>query len=315
MKITSWIERIGQSFKRRSRRKTDPRQDIALAGERLEERSLLSAQVFFSNGEIDVVLGPTDNVAVQESPVAPGTVVVLINGTPTAAFPIVSTSSVTKVLITGGDDANLIDLTGITAAAFNNPALRIEAHGGNGADTLLGSDSLPDSLDGGHGADSIEGNGLNDTLLGDDGNDTINGGDGDDSINAGDGQDVVDGGLGNDTINAGSGQDSVNGSAGADSISGDDGGDTLLGGDGIDILNGGQGNDSIDGQNDGDSIFGGSGNDTLLGGSGADSVDGQGGYDLVFAEAVAGQAIASTTFVSTPAFSRVVGSRRSSVVA
>ncbi len=302
MIITSWIERIGQSLTRSSRRKTDQRRDIALAGERLEERSLLSAQVFFSNGEIEVVLGPTDSVAVEESPVAPGTVVVLINGTPSTDFPIVATSAVTKLLITGGDDANLIDLTGITAAAFNNPALRIEAHGGNGADTLLGSDSLPDSLDGGHGADSIEGNGLNDTLLGDDGDDTINGGDGDDSIHAGDGQDVVDGGLGNDTINAGSGQDSVDGSAGADSISGDDGGDTLLGGDGIDIINGGQGNDSIDGQNDGDSIFGGAGNDTLLGGSGADSVDGQGGNDLEFAEAVNGQATVSTTLISSTVF-------------
>ena len=302
MKITSWIERIGQSLKRSSRRKTDSRKDVALAGETLEQRSLLSGQAFFLNGEIDVVLGPTDSVAVTQNPIAPGTVQVLINGMPATSFPVVSASAVTKVLITGGDDANRIDLTGITAAVFNNPALSIEAHGGNGADTLLGSDSLADSLDGGHGADSIDGNGLNDTLLGDDGNDTINGGDGDDLINAGDGQDVVDGGLGNDTINAGNGQDSVDGSAGTDSINGDDGGDTLLGGDGVDILNGGQGNDSIDGQNDDDSIFGGAGNDTLLGGSGADSVDGQGGNDLMFAEAVSGQAPVSITLTSPTAF-------------
>ena len=302
MIITSWIERIGQSLKRRSRRNTDQRRDVPLAGERLEERTLLSGQAFFLNGEIDVVLGPTDSVAVSQNPVVPGTVQILINGTPNASFPIVSASAVTKVLITGGDDANRIDLTGITAAVFDNPALTIEAHGGNGADTLLGSDSFADSLDGGHGADSIVGNGGNDTLLGDDGNDTIFGASGDDSINAGDGQDVVDGGLDNDTINAGSGQDSVDGSAGADSISGDDGGDTLLGGDGADILNGGQGNDSIDGQNDGDSIFGGGGNDTLLGGSGADSVDGQSGNDLEYAEAVNGQATVSTTLTSPTIF-------------
>jgi Ca2+-binding RTX toxin-like protein len=252
---------------------------VAPAGERLEGRSLLSSQAFFLNGEIAITLSSADSVAVTENPVSPGTVQVLINGTPSAVFPIVSASAVTKLSITGGDDANLIDLTGMTAAIFNNPALSIEVHGGNGADTLLGSNSLADSLDGGHGADSINGNGLNDTLLGDDGNDTINGGTGDDSIDAGDGQDSVDGNDGNDTINAGSGQDSVTGSAGNDSISGDDGADTLLGGDNDDTLNGGAGDDSLDGQNGNDSLLGGANNDTLLGGVGNDVADGQGGRD------------------------------------
>ncbi len=279
MIINSWIERIGQSLKRSSRRKTDQRNGVASAGERLEERSLLSAQAFFLNGVIDIALGPTDSVAVTENPVAPGTVQIVINGTPAAAFPIVSASAVTKVSITGGDDANLIDLTGITSAVFNNAALSIVAHGGNGADTLLGSDSLADSLDGGHGADSIDGNGLNDTLLGDDGDDTINGGTGDDSIDAGDGQDVVDGNDGNDTIIAGDGQDSITGSAGNDSLNGEDGADTLLGGDGDDTLNGGADNDSLDGQNGNDSLLGGASNDTINGGSGDDTADGQGGTD------------------------------------
>ena len=285
MIITSWIERIGRSLKRDSRRKTEQRRGVASAGERLEERSLLSAQAFFLNGEIDVVLGSNDSVAVTENPVAPGTVQILINGTPALAFPIVSASAVTKVLITGGDDANLIDLTGMTSAVFNNPALSIEAHGGNGADTLLGSDSLADSLDGGHGADSIDGNGLNDTLLGDDGNDTINGGTGDDSIDAGDGQDVVDGNDGNDLIIAGDGQDSATGSAGDDNISGGDGADTLQGGDGDDTLNGGADNDSLDGQNGNDSLVGGASNDTINGGSGNDFADGQGGSDSLTGDA------------------------------
>jgi Ca2+-binding RTX toxin-like protein len=249
----------------------------------------LSAQAFFLNGEIDVVLGPTDSVAVSQNPVAPGTVSIVINGTPVSAFPTVATNAVTKISILGGDDANLIDLTGVTSAVFSNPALTIEAHGGNGADTLLGSDSLADSLDGGHGADSIFGNGLNDTLLGDDGNDTITGGDGDDNINAGDGQDVVDGGLGNDTILAGNGQDSIDGSSGNDSIDGGDGSDTLNGGDGDDLINGAAGTDSIDGQNNNDTLFGGANNDTLAGGAGADSVDGQGGNDSVYGESVTGQ--------------------------
>ena len=258
-------------------------------------RSLLSAQAFFLNGEIDITLGSTDSVAIRENPTTPGTVLVVINGLPEANFPVVSGSAVTRLLITGGDDGNLIDLTGMTAAIFNNPALSIEAHGGNGADTLLGSDSLNDSMDGGHGTDSIVGNGGQDTLLGDDGNDSITGNAGNDSIDAGDGQDTVDGGTGNDTIVAGDGEDSIDGSDGTDSISGDDGADTLNGGNDGDILNGGAGNDSLDGQAGNDSIFGGSGNDTLLGGSGADSVDGQGGNDLEYTELVAGQ----STILST----------------
>lgn len=281
MFITSWIERIGQSLKQNSRRKNGRRDTVVRASETLEERSLLSAQAFFINGEIDINLGPTDSVAVRENPVALGTVQIILNGLPEANFPTVSTSAVTRLLITGGDDANLIDLTGLTAAVFNNPALSVEAHGANGADTLLGSDSLNDSLDGGHGADSIVGNGGNDTLLGDDGNDTITGGTGNDSIDAGNGQDTVDGETGNDTIVAGDGEDLIDGSAGTDSIDGGDGSDTLRGGDDGDLLNGGAGNDSLDGQNGNDSLFGGSGNDTLLGSAGADSIDGQGGNDSV----------------------------------
>ena len=302
MFITSWIERIRQTLKQDSRRRLVRHETTGRACEQLEERSLLSAQSFFINGEIDVALGPTDSVAIRENPVAPGTVQVVLNGTPDANFPTVSASVVTKLLITGGDDANLIDLTGMTAAVFNNVALSIEAHGGNGDDTLLGSDSLNDSLDGGHGADSVDGNGGDDILLGDDGNDTINGGAGNDNVDAGDGQDSVDGGAGNDTILAGDGQDSVTGSAGFDSIDGGNGADTLLGGDDGDIINGGAGTDSIDGQAGDDTIFGGANNDTLRGGSGADSLDGQGGNDLEYAEDVAATLPPGTT-VSTSVFS------------
>ena len=122
MFITSWIERIGQSLKLDSRRKNGQRDSAGRVCERLEERSLLSAQSLFINGEINITLGPTDNVAIQENPTVPGTVEVLLNGTPDANFPTVSASAVARLLITGGDDGNLIDLTGLTAAVFNNPA-------------------------------------------------------------------------------------------------------------------------------------------------------------------------------------------------
>ncbi|MFM9962824.1 MAG: beta strand repeat-containing protein [Planctomycetaceae bacterium] len=284
MFITSWIERVSQSLKRGSRRKSGQRRGVLPAGERLEAKSLLSAQSFFLNGEIDITLGPADSVAVRQDPVTPGTVLILINGVPDLAFPTVSASSVTRLVITGGDDSNSIDLTGMTAAVFNNASLSIEVHAGNGADTLLGSDSLADSLDGGNGADLIVGNGLNDTLLGGDGNDTINGGTGDDSIDAGNGQDVIDGSTGNDVILAGDGQDSVNGSDGLDNIDGGNGADTLLGGNDGDTLNGGAGADSLDGQAGDDSLLGGSGNDTLLGSAGNDTADGQAGVDRLLGD-------------------------------
>jgi len=281
VKFTSWIERVGRSLKRGSSRKA-MRPDCAVqASERLEERSLLSASTLFIAGELNVSLGPKDGVAIRDNPAVPGNVLVVINGTPVSNLSTVTASSVTKIIVNGGDDANLIDLSGVTGSIFNNPALRLVVNAGNGADTLLGSSDLADSLNGGDGDDSIVGNGGNDTLLGSDGNDSITGGIGNDSIDAGDGRDTVNGNQGDDTILAGNGQDSVDGSTGNDSISGDDGADSLNGGDDNDTLNGMAGTDSIDGQVGDDSILGGSGDDTLLGNVGNDTIDGQAGLDSI----------------------------------
>ncbi len=302
MKFTSWIECVGRSLKLGSCRKAGRRDCAVQASEQLEDRSLMSASALFIAGELNVSLGPTDDVVISDNPVSAGNVLVLLNGRPVTNITTVASSSVTKIIVNGGDDANLIDLTGVTGAAFSNPALSIVVNAGNGSDTLLGSTDLADSLDGGDGDDSIDGNGGNDTLLGSDGDDSISGGAGADSINAGDGQDTIDGNGGADTIFAGNGQDLVDGSGGNDNISGDDGTDTLLGGDGNDTLSGNAGTDSIDGQNGDDSILGGTGDDTLLGGSGADVVDGQAGNDLEYAEAVGGQAAVSTALISSTVF-------------
>ncbi len=279
MKFTSWIERVGRSLKRGSSRKA-VRHDCAVsASEQLEERSMLSASTLFIAGELNVSLGPKDSVAIRDNPAIAGNVLVVINGTPVTNLSSVTASSVTKILVNGGDDANLIDLSGVTGAVFNNPALKLVVNAGNGADTLLGSSDLADSLNGGDGDDSIVGNGGNDTLFGGNGNDSIAGNLGNDSIDAGDGRDTVDGNQGDDAILAGNGQDSVDGSAGNDSISGDDGADTLNGGNGNDTLNGMAGTDVIDGQIGDDSLLGGSGNDTLIGNTGNDTLDGQAGLD------------------------------------
>ena len=89
MFITSWIERISQSLKKDSRRRIVRREPIERACESLEQRSLLSAQALFVNGEINIALGSTDSVAVRENPVVLGTVQIVLNGTPDANFPTV----------------------------------------------------------------------------------------------------------------------------------------------------------------------------------------------------------------------------------
>ncbi len=279
MKFTSWIESVDRSLKRGLRRKGERHNYAALATEALEDRSLMSASALFVAGELDIELGSADNVAVRENPASPGTVQVLLNGVPLANVASLTTGSIEKILINGGDDANLIDLTGVTASAFTNPLLTIEVHAFNGDDILLGSNDFGDILDGGDGNDSIDGNGGNDTLRGGNGNDAISGGTGNDSIEGSDGQDAINGNGGDDTVLAGNGQDLVDGGAGNDSLSGDDGADTMLGGDGNDTLNGMAGSDSLDGQVGDDLIFGGTGDDTLSGNLGNDTLDGQAGLD------------------------------------
>jgi Ca2+-binding RTX toxin-like protein len=100
------------------------------------------------------------------------------------------------------------------------------AKGGEGVDTITGSD-LDNRLEGGLGADVISGGAGKDTILGgDDGDtlngeaadDTIDGGAGVDTINGGDGADQLDGGDGDDVINGGAGDDIVDGGAGDDDV-------------------------------------------------------------------------------------------------
>jgi Ca2+-binding RTX toxin-like protein len=279
----------------------------------VEPRQMLAASALFlpSTGELSIEINSSDSVRVGS---VNGRVQVQtsINGGPFQTVTSVSnvlSANVQRITILGGDDANTIDLSGVTAAAF--PALTsIKVDGANGNDLLIGSPDFADSLIGGHGNDTIQGNGGADTLLGGDGSDVITGGTGNDSINAGDGddnvsaddgddtilagdgQDTISGGNGNDTIEGANGQDSLLGDAGNDTINGDGGTDTLDGGDGDDLLFGGElndsllggaGNDDIQGQSGNDTLDGGAGNDSLLGGVGHDSILGNDGDDLISA--------------------------------
>ena len=239
--------------------------------ESLESRCLLAVTPILINGtELLVQLEAGDNVVIQSDPA--GKLEVLSSGLVVNGNPDILTADITSIMVMGGDGSNLIDLTGVTTADFD-VALTITVNGGDGGDTILGSE-FADSLVGGNGADSITGALADDTLEGSNGNDTLSGGVGDDSILGGDGADSINGDVGNDTVIAGNGADNVSGGDGTDSLNGSDGTDTLNGDAGDDTLSGDNGTDSLLGGADNDSILGGTGNDTASGGDGLDTLNG-----------------------------------------
>ena len=259
----------------------------------MEPRQLLSGSALFipATGELNIGLNSAESVRISA---ATGSVLVEVStgGSSFTALTVLGTvpaSSVRSIVVLGGDEANTINLNGVTSADFIS-LTSISIDGANGHDTIIGSPDFADSIIGGHGNDTIDGQGGNDTINGGDSNDSITGGTGDDSITAGDGEDFVTGNDGNDSIAAGNGQDTVSGgngddniggANGQDSIDGDAGNDTLNGDGGTDTINGGDGNDSILGGEFDDSLDGGTGDDTISGQSGNDTVDGNRGNDLI----------------------------------
>ena len=250
----------------------------------MEERQLLSSTGLFipATGELNLLLGSQDNVRISS---ASGRVVVETStgaGTYSTLASIgnVNSASVQSIVVIGGDEANTIDLNGVTAAAFTAlPTISIDGY--NGDDVITGSPDFDDSIIGGHGHDTINGQGGNDTIKGGDGNDSIIAGAGDDSVLGGDGQDSITGDAGNDFVDSGDGDDTVSGGDGNDSISADNGEDSLNGDAGDDTLNGDGGTDTINGDDGNDSILGGEFADSLQGGVGNDTINGQAGDDNI----------------------------------
>ena len=129
---------------------------------------LTSNVISASNGIRDVTI-TLDSPGPQVEPTGTDT---LIQGIVRAAF----------LQITGGDDDDIIQASGITTAA-----------------TIVG----------GAGDDSIVGTEADDSLVGDAGDDTITGGHGNDILQGGDDDDSLLDGAGGDTITAGMGNDVV----------------------------------------------------------------------------------------------------------
>ena len=250
----------------------------------LEDRQLLSSSGLFipATGELNLQLGSQDNVRI--SSVSGSVLVETSTGSgsysPLLSLGTVASASLQSLVVVGGDDANTIDLNGVTASAFTAlTSINIDA--ANGHDTIIGSPDFGDSIIGGHGHDTIDGQGGNDTIIGGDGNDSIIAGDGNDTLRGGDGQDSISGGAGNDTVDSGDGDDTVSGGDGNDNITADNGEDSLNGDAGDDSLNGDGGTDTINGDDGNDSILGGEFADSLLGNIGNDTINGQAGNDII----------------------------------
>jgi Ca2+-binding RTX toxin-like protein len=207
---------------------------------------------------------------------------------------------ITSIVVTGGPDANVIDLSGVTdkddAVNTDYPAITsVTIDGGGGNDTIIGTEHT-DTMRGGDGDDRINGDenkapGSFDVFEGQAGNDTL-------VWNPGHDSDKMDGGDGADTIemNGGGGgeQFTVKPSATAGRVQFDRTGPTPPGPFTLDIgtaerldFNANGGDDSLTSDAGLDALGfkldldGGAGNDTLDGGDGADLIEGGEGDDRI----------------------------------
>ena len=283
---SDWLSRLRERASRKSKKSRSVnsrrRKSWLSHAETLEQRTLLTVNTLFTQGDLTIVSDNQDDLVIGSDSIT-GIVTLDVNSVADSAFPTILASQVQSLLIVGSDSENTIDLTGVTSTAFSfmdtNGGMTIEVDAGNGDDTILGSPDIAATLRGGDGNDVITSTAPADTIFAGDGADTVTGGDGNDSIVAGDGDDVVTGDAGDDVILGDNGADSISGGDGADAVSAGDGPDTVAGGLGNDTIDGESGTDLINGNDDNDSLIGGPGNDTIFGDAGDDFVDGQANED------------------------------------
>lgn len=182
--------------------------------ETLDHRVVPSATASFNpvTQTVTITGDAADNVAVVS--VQSGSVVVVADGT-TSAYP---ASQVRNFLFLGGDGNDQFT---------NNTALRANAYGEAGNDTMTGGTGR-DDLFGGLGDDILTGNAGDDKIYGSAGNDQIFGNDGKDDLRGEAGDDTILGGAGEDELRGGSGIDTMDGGAGKDRIRYNVGIDILL---------------------------------------------------------------------------------------
>lgn len=248
--------------------------------ERLEDRTLLSAGTgctsttitvtasdspvigcfHEANGRLVLTLHEGVDVAVTASD---GQVEIWANGMLESIPGLILAGDVQSIVVNGSPDDDLVDLSGVTPAAFTN-LTGSTIRGGAGDDTLIGS-AFADVIRAGRGNDSVLGGDGDDLLSGATGKDTLLGGNGDDRLFGGRGRDSLNGQAGDDVLKGQGGNDLLIGARGNDSLFGGAGNDRIFGGGGRDLLDGGTGNDVLKGQRGNDTVGGGEGSDTLIG--------------------------------------------------
>ncbi|MHC4875767.1 MAG: calcium-binding protein, partial [Planctomycetota bacterium] len=249
MRISPWLRSLFRrpTAKRRphSRQLVRNREQVWESGESLEQRVLLTGTATVNNGTLTISLPNDEDVRVTRQG-ADVRVEFGENGMFEDDMNIgsVAATSISSIVVIGGDGNNDINLSLVTSATFQS-LTSVDITGDDGDDFIRAPTNVGSLID------------------------------------AGDGTDTVQGSSGDDTIAAGNGADSVDGQGGNDSIDGSDGNDTISGGAGLDTISGGNGTDSLLGGNDNDSITGGSSNDTILGENGDDVISSGSGDDSV----------------------------------
>ncbi len=264
-------------------------------------------------GQLTINLLGSQSVVVTAA--ATGNVQVLVNGVLDPAFAAIPAASVLSVTVNGGTGSNLIDLRGVTLAAFPSISGSVSVQAGAGNDVILGGE-FSEQLNGGDGDDSLEGGAGNDSLDGGLGNDVLSGGSGADNLIGGTDTDtvretadldmtltsttlvssligqatitdvlsgfeaaVLTGGPAANRIDAST---FVVGTGLGVTLIGAAGNDVLTSGIGRDSLIGDEGDDILNAGSGNDSVLGGVGRDSVTGGAGADSISGGDGFDTVF---------------------------------
>ena len=122
-----------------------------------------------TNGDLTVTSDAGDAIVITD---VGGNV--KVNGADPGNGPAAS-STIDTIVVTGGPDANNIDLKGVHGNAFT--ALTSVSVDGAGGDDLISGTQLADLLEGGDGNDRIIGDdnpaGTDDDMRGEDGNDTM----------------------------------------------------------------------------------------------------------------------------------------------
>ncbi len=185
-------------------------------------------------------------------------------------------SGIERAVLTGGDSNNTINAYNFSGETTLN--------GRAGNDTIYGSNSARDDINGDDGSDYLYGYGGDDYLYGGDGNDYMNGGSGTDHLYGQNGSDrLYSGGGSYDYLYGGNGNDYLyGGTYTTNYLYGDADNDNLYGGSYRDYLHGGAGGDSIYGYAGDDYLYGEDGDDYLNGGSGSDRLFGGNGNDRLY---------------------------------